>query len=105
MNKFKAWLIHKLGGYTEMFESTKIIYKEVPSVTFKCSVSVPFGLDENETDDIVRYDAAEKIGNFIIANHLYDVDVSRDMIRDCKILQYTVRAMKSTQDMRVIKDD
>lgn len=27
------------------------------------------------------------------------------LIRDCKILQYTVRAMQSTQDMRVIKDD
>lgn len=103
MNKFRAWLIHKLGGYTEMFESTKIVYKEVPSVTFNCAVSVPLGLDESEMDEIVRCDAAEKIGNFIIANRLYDVDISRDMIHDRKVLRYTVRAMKSTQDIRVIK--
>ena len=100
MNKFKAWLIRKLGGYTEIFESTKVVFKTVPSVKFKCVVALPpaeFRLEENEINDIVARDAAEKIGNFIVSNHLYDVETTNDFMYDRKVLEYTVRVIESTQ--------
>lgn len=100
MNKFKAWLIHKLGGYVYLCESTKIVFKTVPSVTFECLIALPpveFGFEENEINEIVARDAAEKIGNFIVSNHLYDVETTNHFVYDHKVLKYTVRVIESTQ--------
>lgn len=100
MNKFKVWLIHKLGGYVYLRESTKIEFKTAPSVTFKCLIALPpveLGFEENEINEIVARDAAEKIGNFIVSNHLYDVETTNDFVYDRKVLKYTVRVIESTQ--------
>lgn len=82
MNKFKAWLIRKLGGYVYLEE--KVIYKTLPCITTNVDIVLPSPewdtvISESEKIKIANREAADKIGRYIIENgymkvNLYDVD-------------------------------
>ena len=41
MNKFKAWLIRKLGGCVYLEQSQKIVFKELPCITANLDIVLP----------------------------------------------------------------
>ena len=95
MNKFKAWLIRKLGGCVYLEQSQKIVFKELPCITlnFDIMLSPPeyHGIipiySESEKIKIANREAAEKIGHYIIENGLYEIirdyniDFNREKVR------------------------
>lgn len=92
MNKFKAWLIHKLGGYVYVEQSPKIVFKELPCIAATVDVVLPSPewrgvISENKKIKIANCEAAEKIGRYIIDNGLcevirnYDVEFNREKVR------------------------
>lgn len=92
MNKFKAWLIRKLGGCVYLEQSQKIVFKELPCITANVDIVLPSPewdrvISENEKIKIANREAAEKIGRYIIDNGLceiirnYDVEFNREKVR------------------------
>lgn len=97
MNKFKAWLIHKLGGYVYLEE--KVIYKTLPCITAKFEVALmPGGLrkviSEEEELKLAEREAASNIGKYIIDNKLCEVLRSHDDNFDCDRLRYVLRVVE-----------
>lgn len=92
MNKFKAWLIRKLGGCVYLDQSQRIVFKELPCITVNVDIVLPSSewdrvISENEKIKIANREAAEKIGYYIVDNGLceiirnYDVEFNREKVR------------------------
>lgn len=98
MNKLKAWLIRKLGGCVLSDNAPKIVYQTWPSVEIKVDIPKPgprmFSNTEVFNMDIIEREAARKIGDFIIENHLYTVQQYFSMDYNRDIMRYTVRVIK-----------
>lgn len=63
MNKFKAWLIRKLGGCVYLEQSQKIVFKELPCITANVDIVLPSPewdrvISENEKIKIANREAA-----------------------------------------------
>lgn len=100
MNKFKAWLIRKLGGYVYLVDTKKIVYKTLPCSTFHVDIMSPTtGYDFTDKDmmDFMNHAAAAKIGRFIIDNHLYDLQFNHNFEFDREIARFTIRVIPTTK--------
>lgn len=67
MNKFKAWLIRKLGGCVYLGQSQKIVFKELPCITLNFDAVLPPPewdkvISESEKIKLANREAAEKSG-------------------------------------------
>lgn len=97
MNKFKAWLIRKLGGCVYLEQSQKIVYKTIPFETVKADVQLPpveCHINDVEAMEIVSREAARQIGDFIVKNNLCDVQRTYDSTFNREIARFTIRVTK-----------
>lgn len=100
MNKFKKWLIRKLGGYVHMSE-TPIIYRERPIITLQGIAPAP---DERENIpiDIQREYCVRKIRDMIakaIYDHrAFDVTETIDEITGRKMYKFTIKIVKPEEE-------
>lgn len=97
MNRVKAWLIRKLGGYVYLKE--KVIYKTLPCITAKFEVALMPGgyrkvISEQEELKLAEREAASNIGKYIIDNKLCEVLRSHDDNFDCDRLRYVLRVIE-----------
>lgn len=100
MNKFKAWLIRKLGGYVYLADTEKILYKTLPCSKFHVDITLPpmeLNFTEEDIADFIYREAAAKIGWFIINNHLYDLQQNYNIEFDRETVRFTIRAIPSTE--------
>ena len=108
MNKFKAWLIHKLGGYAYLSEieakahlsDVRFIYKELPCTTVNIDTMLPSHewdkvISESEKIKIANREAADKIGRYIIENGLYEIIRDHNVEFDCEKIRYKIRVVQS----------
>lgn len=101
MNKFKAWLIRKLGGCVYLEQSQKIVFKELPCITLNFETVLPpleynKVISESEKMKIANREAADKIGRYIIDNGLYEItrDHNYNIEFDCEIFRYKIRIVQ-----------
>lgn len=111
--RFKEWLIHKCGGYTEsdkekIVEETRLAPREVkhkvfkvPANTVKLSTVIPFTLYDEDLiglptkdrfkiiSDMVKAQLIEEIGRAIVEKGLYAVEYRQ--VRDVERLLDTVQ--------------
>lgn len=98
MTKLKAWLIRKLGGCVLSDNVPKIVYQPVSDIKIKVDIPKPEPRMFHNTEvvgmDIIEREAARKLGEYIMKNHLYTAQqcFSMDFNRD--IMRYTVRVIK-----------
>jgi hypothetical protein len=98
MNKLKAWLIRKLGGCVLSDNAPKIVYETLPDIkiTVDIRMSEPrmFHNTEALSMDLIEREAARRLGEFIMKNHLYKAQqyYSDEFSQD--IMRYTVRLIK-----------
>lgn len=101
MNKLKAWLIRKLGGCVLSDNAPKIVYQTLPDIKIRVDIPKPdprmFHGPEAVAMDIIEREAARKIGNFIIENHLYTVQQYHSAEFNRDIMRYTVRVIKEEE--------
>ena len=94
MNKFKAWLIRKLGGYV-LPPIPRIVHKTLPDIKIRVDIPMPEPrmLHDNEAlrMDIIEREAARKLGENIIKNELFTAQQYHEFNRD--IMRYTVRVI------------
>lgn len=96
MNKFKAWLIRKLGGYVHMSE-TQIIYRERPVVTLRGIAPAPDESDITPIDKQREYaerNVRDMIAKAIYYNRLFDMTEKIDEISGRKIYKFTIKIVK-----------
>lgn len=105
MNKFKKWLIRKLGGYVYLADAEKIVYKTLPCSTFHVDIMLPptgYDFTDKERTDWINREAAERIGAYIIKNHLYDLQFNHNFEFDRETARFTIRVIPTTKpDFRV----
>lgn len=97
MNRFKVWLIRKLGGYVYLEE--KVVYKTLPCITANFEVALMPGgwhkvISEEEELKLAEKEAANKIGKYIIDNKLCEVLRSHDDNFNCDRLRYVLRVIE-----------
>lgn len=100
MNKFKAWLIRKLGGYVHMSESP-IIYRERPVVTLRGIApapdereNIPINIQREYTDRNIR----DMIAKAIYDNRVFDMAETIDEITGRKMYKFTIRIVKPDEE-------
>lgn len=99
MNKFKKWLIRKLGGCVYLEQSQKIVFKELPCVTLNFDTVLPPSewnkvISESEKIKIANREAAEKIGRYIIDNGLYEITRNYDIEFNHGKVRYKIRVVQ-----------
>lgn len=99
MNKFKAWLIRKLGGCVYLEQSQKIVFKELPCIALNFETMLPLlernkVISESEKMKIANHEAANKIGRYIIDNGLYEITRNHNVEFDREILRYKIRVVQ-----------
>lgn len=99
MNKFKAWLIRKLGGCVYLEQSQKIVFKELPCITTNVDIVLPSPewdtvISESEKIKIANREAADKIGRYIIENGLYEIVRDHNVEFDCEKIRYKIRVVQ-----------
>lgn len=100
MNKFKAWLIRKLGGYVYL-SKTPIIYRERPVITLQGIAPAP---DERENIPIdIQREYAERnvrdmIAKAIYDNRVFDMTETIDEITGRKMYKFTIRIVKPDEE-------
>lgn len=93
MNKFKAWLIHKLGGYVHMSEPP-VIYRERPVVITLQGKT--FALDERENIPIdiqkkcVEHNVCNMIAKAVYDNRAFNMIETIDEITGRKVYKFTI---------------
>lgn len=103
MNKFKKWLIRKLGGYVHMSEPP-IVYRERPIITLQGIAPAP---DEHENIpiDIQREycdrNIRDMIAKAIYGNHLFDITKTIDEITGRKMYKFTIRIVKPEEEPNI----
>lgn len=100
MNKFKKWLIRKLGGYVYLVGTEKVVYKTLPCSTFYVDITLPpmnHNLPEEDITDLINREAAAKIGRYIIKNHLYDLQRNYNVEFNREIARFTIRVIPTTK--------
>ncbi len=81
LEKIKAWLIHKLGGYTHQYTfEPKIIHSNYPIKL--CKTVVTYTDDFPLTEDELARQAATQFAETIVHNHLYECEEETDMPRE-----------------------
>lgn len=96
MNKFKKWLIRKLGGYVHMSE-TPIVYRERPIITLQ---GIAFVFDERENIPIdkqreyVERNVRDIIAKAIYDNRAFDMTETIDEITGRKMYKFTIKIVK-----------
>lgn len=100
MNRFKAWLIRKLGGCVYLEQSQKIVFKELPCVTAYVDIMLPPPewdkvISESEKIKIANREAADKIGRYIIDNGLYELQSNFDTEFNREKIRYKIRVVQS----------
>lgn len=110
MNRFKAWLIRKLGGCVYLEQSQKIVFKELPCITVNFDVSLPPPeyfkiISESEKIKIANINAAEQIGRYIINNGLYEIirDYNIDFNREK--MRYKIRVVQPPNAPRLFDEN
>jgi hypothetical protein len=96
MNKFKKWLIRKLGGYVHMSESP-IIYRERPVVTLRGIAPAPDESDIIPIDKQREYaerNVLDMIAKAIYYNRLFDMTDTIDEITGRKMYKFTIKIVK-----------
>lgn len=98
MNKLKAWLIRKLGGCVLSDNAPKIVYQTLPDIKIRVDIPKPgprmFSNTEVFNMDIIEREAARKLGEYIMENHLYTVQQYHSAEFNRDIMRYTVRVIK-----------
>lgn len=99
MNKFRAWLIRKLGGCVYMEQSQKIVFKELPCITLNFDTVLPPPewdkvISESEKIKLANLEAAEKIGRYIIDNGLYEMGRYYDIEFNREKVRYKIRVVQ-----------
>ena len=99
MNKFKAWLIRKLGGCVYLEQSQKIVFKELPCITLNFDAVLPPPewdkvISESEKIKLANREAAEKIGRYIIDNGLYEIARNYDIEFNREKVRYKIRVVQ-----------
>lgn len=99
MNKFKAWLIRKLGGCVYLEQSQKIVFKELPCITLNFDAVLPphewdKEINESEKIKLANREAAEKIGRYIIDNGLYEIARNYDIEFNREKVRYKIRVVQ-----------
>ena len=99
MNKFKAWLIRKLGGCVLLEQSPKIVFKELPCITARFDIALPPPewnnvISESEKIKIANREAAEKIGHYIIENGLYEIIRDHNIEFNREWVRYKIRVVQ-----------
>lgn len=100
MNKFKAWLIRKLGGYVFLSE-TPIIYRERPVITLRGTAPAP---DERENIPIDKQreyterNVRDMIAKAIYYNRLFDMTEKIDEITGRKMYKFTIKIVKPDEE-------
>lgn len=99
MNKFKAWLIHKLGGFAYLSEQP-IVFKcsERPIITLNFDTVLPPSewdkvMSENRIE-LAHREAAERIGRYIIDNGLYEITRNYDIEIKREKVRYKIRVVQ-----------
>ena len=99
MNKFRAWLIRKLGGCVYLEQSQKIVFKELPCIALNFETVLPPSewdkvISESEKIKLANLEAAEKIGRYIIYNGLYEIARNYNIEFNHEILRYKIRVVQ-----------
>lgn len=99
MNKFKAWLIRKLGGCVYLEQSQKIVFKTLPCITVNVDIVLPPSerdkvISESEKIKLANREAAEKIGRYIIDNGLYEIARNYDIEFNREKVRYKIRVVQ-----------
>lgn len=110
MNKFKAWLIRKLGGCVYLEQSQKIVFKELPCITvnFDVMLSPPEYckiISESEKIKIANLEAAEKIGHYIIDNGLYEIIRDYNIEFNRERVRYKIRVVQPPNAPRLFDEN
>ena len=97
MRKFKAWIIHKFGGYTK--EEVNFIGNQTQKIVVNTPRIDKFRVSrvvhdyecvcESEAEAFAAMDLSHQIGDFIVKNGLYTKEV-RDNFTGCIEYIFTV---------------
>jgi len=90
LEKIKAWLIHKLGGYTYKYTiEPKVIHSTYPIKL--CKTIITYRDDYPLTEIELAHQAAIQIADAIIRDRLYEYEEETDMLREgMHVRHYTV---------------
>ena len=92
MNKIKAWLIRKLGGYVHMSESP-IVCRERPVITLRGIVPAPDECEKIPIDiqrEYAERNVCDMIAKAIYDYRVFDVTETIDEITNRKIYKFTI---------------
>jgi hypothetical protein len=99
MNKFKKWLIKKLGGEIRPPE-IKIIKETVPVETIKTRVRVPdferliFKPSDEEIIKQMRGEISKQVGEFLFDNGLLQIQRKFDIYDNCEWIETSTKVIR-----------
>lgn len=101
MNKFKRWLIRKLGGFTAQDRiSLKVVKSTAPII--RLSEMVAFSDDyleyitAAELDELINEELGRKLGNMLIKENCVDITHERGEAGISTIVRGTIYVAKKT---------
>lgn len=99
MNKFKKWLIKKLGGEIRPPE-IKIIKETVPVETIKTRVRVPdfdrlsFKPSDEEIIRQMRGEISKQFGELLLDNRMLRIQRKFDIYDNCECIEVSAKVIK-----------
>lgn len=99
MNKFKKWLIKKLGGEIRPPE-IKIIKETVPVETIKTRMQVPdfdrlsFKPSDEEIIRQMRGEISKQVGEFLFDNGMLRIQRKFDIYDNCECIEASAKVIK-----------
>jgi hypothetical protein len=102
MNKFKKWLIRKLGGYVHM-SKTPIIYRERPVITLHGIAPAPDEREKIPIDIQREYcdrNIRDMIAKAIYDNRVFNMTETIDEITGRKMYKFTIKIVKPDAEVK-----
>lgn len=96
IDKFRKWLIKKLGGYIKSETIPPTIIKTVTVQPIKVCIDTnmnPFELSSPEYKEYIIKSACERIGDYLYGKKLCTVDICRDEILNEEIAKVSLWVM------------
>lgn len=101
MNKFKRWLIRKLGGFTERERVIpEVVRSTAPIVRLSDMIALPNDyLDHitvTELDSFIKEELGHRLGNMLIKENYVDITYERSDTGISIIIRGTIYVAKKT---------
>lgn len=101
MNKFKRWLIRKLGGFTAQERMAfEVVRSTVPIVRMSEMIALPNDYLEHitaaELDELIDEELGRKLGNMLIKENYVDITHERGEAGISTIIRGTIYVAKKT---------